>query len=297
MVPSDIVNKWCMSRNQNQTSPVVSPAEPTMTLQKWASAYHFAKSSKLVLQLPSKTNGFTDYYVPASDVENMSKDEIQRYERKRWTSFTQFKTLAVEHSRRNKNISCSPVNNSFSIPRKTYYFVRSLSMPITPKQAWVELSKLKLLGPNGNSPGIFIVDECPFQEEEAAAAAARSGYDFIAGRVLPSAEIYKEGAYRLEMRFSNEYPMKPPLVRFTTPIYHVNVDKDGLVCIPIVMQKERWNATISLADIVKSIVDVIDHPKTDYAMSPEILKEYMENKTEYDSKAKEMVKNKALPRK
>ncbi|CAF3707306.1 unnamed protein product [Rotaria sordida] len=93
MVPSDIVNKWCMSRNQNQTSPVVSPAEPTMTLQKWASAYHFAKSSKLVLQLPSKTNGFTDYYVPASDVENMSKDEIQRYERKRWTSFTQCKVV------------------------------------------------------------------------------------------------------------------------------------------------------------------------------------------------------------
>ncbi|CAF3749748.1 unnamed protein product [Rotaria sordida] len=78
MVPSGIVNKWCMSRNQNQTNPVVFSAEPTMTLQKWASAYHFAKSSKLVLQLPSKTNGFTDYYVPASDVENMSKDEIQR---------------------------------------------------------------------------------------------------------------------------------------------------------------------------------------------------------------------------
>ncbi|CAF4819282.1 unnamed protein product, partial [Rotaria sp. Silwood1] len=97
-------------------------------------------------------------------------------------------------------------------------------MPITPRQAWIELSRLKLLGPNGNSPGIFIVDESPFHEEEA--AAANSGYDFIAGRILPSADIYKEGAYRLEMKFSDQYPMTPPQVRFTTPIYHVNVDKD-----------------------------------------------------------------------
>jgi len=93
MVSSDIVNKWSMSRNQNQTNPVVFSTEPTMTFQKWTSAYHFAKSSKLVLQLPSKTNGFTDYYVLARDVENMSKDEIQRYKRKRWTSFTQFKVI------------------------------------------------------------------------------------------------------------------------------------------------------------------------------------------------------------
>lgn len=97
-------------------------------------------------------------------------------------------------------------------------------MPITAKKAWVELSRLKLLAPAGNSSGIFIVDEDPFQEQ---AASAKSSYDFIAGRILPTSETYKDGAYRLEMKFSNEYPFKPPEVRFTTPIYHLNVDKDG----------------------------------------------------------------------
>ncbi|CAF3212760.1 unnamed protein product [Rotaria sp. Silwood2] len=102
-------------------------------------------------------------------------------------------------------------------------------MPIDAKKAWAELSRLKLLSPSGNSPGIFIVDESPFQEE-GAAATAKSGHDFIAGRIFPNSDIYKEGAYRLEMTFAPGYPFKPPNVRFTTPIYHPNVDKDAAFC-------------------------------------------------------------------
>ena len=37
--------------------------------------------------------GFTDYYIPAVDVVNITKNEIQRYKRKQWTSFAQFKDL------------------------------------------------------------------------------------------------------------------------------------------------------------------------------------------------------------
>jgi len=82
-----------MSRNQNQTDPVVFSSEPTIPLAKWTNAYHFAKSSKSVLQLQSKRKGFTDYYIPAGDVVNITKNEIQRYKRKQWSSFAQFKDL------------------------------------------------------------------------------------------------------------------------------------------------------------------------------------------------------------
>ena len=93
IVASDIVNKWSMSRNRNQIDPVVFSTEPTIPLAKWTNAYHFAKSSKSVLQLQSKRKGFTDYYIPAGDVVNITKNEIQRYKRKQWNSFTQFKEL------------------------------------------------------------------------------------------------------------------------------------------------------------------------------------------------------------
>ncbi|CAM4808348.1 unnamed protein product [Rotaria magnacalcarata] len=184
------------------------------------------------------------------------------------------------------------------------YFISTLSMPISAPQVWKELTRLRLLGPNGQSPGIFIVDESPFKEEDGEEATASDEHDFIAGRILPTADIYKEGAYRLEMKFSSEYPFKPPEVRFTTPIYHLNVDKDvqllnnttmtfmlalkGLVCIPILRATEDWTANTSLADVVKAIVDIINHPKIDYAMSPEIHKEYLEKRDEYERKAREM---------
>ena len=62
-----------MSRNQNQTDPVVFSTEPTIPLAKCTNAYHFAKSSKSVLQLQSKRKDFTDYYIPAGDVVNITK--------------------------------------------------------------------------------------------------------------------------------------------------------------------------------------------------------------------------------
>ena len=81
-VASDIMNKWSMFRNQNRTDPVVFSTEPTIPLAKWTSAYHFAKSSKSLLQLQSKRKSFTDYYIPAGDVVNITENEIQRCNRK-----------------------------------------------------------------------------------------------------------------------------------------------------------------------------------------------------------------------
>jgi hypothetical protein len=87
------VKKWSKSRNQNQTNAVVFSMKPTITLKKWTDAYHFAKSSKSVLQIKAKRKGFTDYYIPAGETENVTKSEIQRYKRKNWTSLDQFKDL------------------------------------------------------------------------------------------------------------------------------------------------------------------------------------------------------------
>ncbi|CAF3406594.1 unnamed protein product, partial [Rotaria sp. Silwood2] len=56
-------------------------------------AYHFAKSSKSVLQKSSERKGFTDYYTPAGQAEHVTTNENQKYERKKWTSFDQFKDL------------------------------------------------------------------------------------------------------------------------------------------------------------------------------------------------------------
>ena len=42
--------------------------------------------------------------------------------------------------------------------------------------------------------------------------------------------------------FPREYPFQPPMVKFTTRIYHPNVDRDGRVCLPII-SKKNWKAS------------------------------------------------------
>jgi len=51
-IANDIVHNWSKARNPNQSDPVVFSTEPTITLKKWTDAYHFAKSSKSVLEQP-----------------------------------------------------------------------------------------------------------------------------------------------------------------------------------------------------------------------------------------------------
>jgi hypothetical protein len=92
-VTDDIVKIWSIRHNPDQTDPTMFSTESTIILKKWTNAYHSAQSSRVVLQLPFKTKGFTHNYIPAGEVVNITKNEIQRYKRKKWTSFDQFKDV------------------------------------------------------------------------------------------------------------------------------------------------------------------------------------------------------------
>ena len=50
---------------------------------------------------------------------------------------------------------------------------------------------------------------------------------------------YNLKAFNLRINFPREYPLRPPTVTFTTPIYHPNVDPEGRVCLPIT-SNQHW---------------------------------------------------------
>lgn len=45
---------------------------------------------------------------------------------------------------------------------------------------------------------------------------------------------YNTGAFRFELTFSPNHPLEPPCVTLRTPIYHPSVDREGLVCQPLI---------------------------------------------------------------
>lgn len=66
-------------------------------------------------------------------------------------------------------------------------------------------------------------------------ALEQSFTSFLAQEVPP----YNLKAFNLRINFPREYPLRPPTVTFTTPIYHPNVGPEGRVCLPII-SNQHW---------------------------------------------------------
>ncbi|KAF4394992.1 hypothetical protein F8388_017720 [Cannabis sativa] len=76
------------------------------------------------------------------------------------------------------------------------------------------------------------------------------------GTITGSKETVFEGTeYRLSLSFSNDYPFKPPKVKFETSCFHPNVDVYGNICLDILQLnfgaikkniERRWRSCTSL---------------------------------------------------
>ncbi|CAF1174727.1 unnamed protein product [Adineta steineri] len=162
------------------------------------------------------------------------------------------------------------------------------------KALWTEITRLKLLHKE-DAPVRFLLDQTPFNESEDEPSIGQAEY-VIVGRILPNSDIFKESAFQIEIKLTSSYPLEPPEVRFLTPIYHPNVTKDGKFCHALLLKTSRWKPETKLVDVVRVIVDHIDNPDIDYSINPEIGREYLDNRVEFNRKALKMVEQHKLPR-
>ena len=62
---------------------------------------------------------------------------------------------------------------------------------------------------------------------------------------------FEDGTFRLVMHFEEQYPNKPPGVKFISPMFHPNVYGTGELCLDIL--QNRWSPTYDVAAILTSI--------------------------------------------
>ena len=60
---------------------------------------------------------------------------------------------------------------------------------------------------------------------------------------------------KFEMIFPQNYPFAPPDVLLITPVYHMSVDENGEICVPILLSK-HWKPAISVNSVIQSICEV-----------------------------------------
>jgi ubiquitin-protein ligase len=98
-------------------------------------------------------------------------------------------------------------------------------------------------------------------------------------KILPQSDPYRAGVFKIELNFPGishliiffaafntstrpfqvEYPFRPPVLRFITPIYHPNVDDKGNVCLTLI-NTDNWKPATKILPIVKALVKLIDEP-------------------------------------
>jgi ubiquitin-protein ligase len=95
---------------------------------------------------------------------------------------------------------------------------------------------------------------------------------------------YSEGVYILDIIFPDDYPFKPPDIKFETKIYHPNISTSGKVCLGMLTD---WKPIYQMKDVLMLIVDVMSKPDASDPLNHEAASLYTNNRTKYLQTASE----------
>ncbi|KNC83866.1 ubiquitin-conjugating enzyme E2 A [Sphaeroforma arctica JP610] len=105
----------------------------------------------------------------------------------------------------------------------------------------------------------------------------------------PEGTPFEDGTFKLTMEFSEDYPNKPPVVKFASAMFHPNVYADGGICLDIL--QNRWSPTYDVAAILTSIQSLLDEPNPNSPANATAAQLYSENRREYEKKVKAIVEH------
>ena len=109
-------------------------------------------------------------------------------------------------------------------------------------------------------------------------------YKWIASIIGPENSPYKGGIFKLEINFPEDYPFRPPKIRFITKIYHCNINTSGGICLDIL--KDQWSPALTISKILLSICSLMDDPNPDDPLMPEIADLYKNNREKHNTNAR-----------
>ena len=73
--------------------------------------------------------------------------------------------------------------------------------------------------------------------------------------------VYEGLTYKLSLHFPSDYPFHAPTIKFTTPIFHPNVDTHGNICLDIL--KDKWSPALQMRTVLLSIQALMSTPNPD----------------------------------
>lgn len=82
----------------------------------------------------------------------------------------------------------------------------------------------------------------------------------------PPDSAYDGIRYKMEVTFPDQYPFKPPTIKFITPVYHANIMlTTGEICLDIL--KDNWSPVLTLPKVVISLRLLLAAPNVSSALN------------------------------
>jgi len=103
----------------------------------------------------------------------------------------------------------------------------------------------------------------------------------------PDDTPWEGGTFNLTLEFNEEYPNKPPKVRFITKMFHPNIYNDGQICLDIL--QNQWSPIYDISAILTSIQSLLCDPNPNSPANSEAANLFQSNKREYDRRVRDIV--------
>ena len=94
------------------------------------------------------------------------------------------------------------------------------------------------------------------------------------------------GVFSLRMTFGEQYPEKPPRVRFTSEVFHPNVYSDGTLCMDII--QDQWSPIHNVCTLLTSIQSLLTDPNPASPANPEAAQLFTEDVTQYNRRVRRL---------
>lgn len=102
---------------------------------------------------------------------------------------------------------------------------------------------------------------------------------------------FENGKFNMELKFDDDYPVKPPSVKFTSTMFHPNIYKDGKICVDI-LQRE-WSPVQNIRTILISIRSLLIDPNPNSPANRKAATMLINDKNKYNETVRKLINHKS----
>ena len=109
-------------------------------------------------------------------------------------------------------------------------------------------------------------------------------YKWYATIIGPTDSPYSGGIFKLSIDIPDNYPFKPPKIKFITPIMHPNINSHGSICLDIL--NKNWSPVLTISKMLLSISSLLTDPNPDDPLDKTVADLYIKNREKFNKLAR-----------